>query len=451
MINFAAIVNVRNLPLLSPYGLAMIVFYAIAALLFFIPTALISAELASVFTEEGGLFTWVNRAIGQKTAFFCEWVGFITTVTALTTTMVCLVTSMALTLNPTLCQNKILICSTVICGVWTATVLASKGTNFASKIVSVASVMGTILPIFILFLLGIYWICSGKPIAMDLSPGTICPDFKNFSNISFLAGIMFAFAGIEMSAYYVKDVKNPRRTYPLAIFCSAALILLVSLLGSLLIALVVPREDLILSAGVMQAITAVLEVVHGKGLAPLFGFLIVTGGIAYVFAWIAGPVRGLYAVRHTGLLPPFLGKVDDNGMPIAILYYQAVMVTILAVLFLLVPSVSLCFWIINVSAAVLILMLYACLFASGIILRYKMPDGNRAYKIPGGNFGMILLGTAGLLNVIFCMVISFFIPSEMRGAGMSQSTFAWLVFLATALMGSPPFLFIAMSKPHWKR
>jgi amino acid transporter len=70
MINFAAILNLRNLPLLSTYGMAMIVFYLIAALCFFVPTALISAELASAFVEEGGMFTCVNRAIGGKNAFF---------------------------------------------------------------------------------------------------------------------------------------------------------------------------------------------------------------------------------------------------------------------------------------------------------------------------------------------------------------------------------------------
>lgn len=450
MINFAAIMNLRNLPLLSFYGLGMIAFYLIAALFFFIPSALISAELASIFHEEGGLFLWVNRAIGGRTAFLCEWIGFITTVTALTTTIVFLTTSMMLTISPALSQNKIFICAAVICSVWAATLLASRGTNFASKIIAVASTTGTLLPIFLLVTLGIYWVTSGHPIAMNLSAKTIVPDFSDFSNVSFLAGIMFAFAGIEMSAYYVNDVRNPCKTYPMAIFWSASIILLVSLLGSLAIAVVVPANELRLEVGVMQAMTTMLESIHGGWLAPLLGFLILAGGISYVFAWIAGPVRGLYATRHAGFLPPFLQKTDGRGMPTAILYYQAIMVTILAILFLFFPSVTLCFWIINVSAAIMILIMYACLFASGIILRYKMPNANRLYKIPWGNFGMILLGSMGILNVIFCIAASFFIPKEIQHT-MGQSTFAWIVLATTALLFSPPIIFIAASKPHWHR
>ncbi|MDR1413445.1 MAG: APC family permease [Puniceicoccales bacterium] len=448
MINFAAIMNLRNLPLLSFYGLGMIVFYLIAALLFFVPTALISAELASIFPEEGGLFLWVNRAIGSRVAFLCEWIGFITTVTALTATVVFLVTSMLLAVSPSLSQNKTCVCLAVIGSVWTATFLALRGTTFASKIISVASTIGTLLPVFVLGILGAHWLCSGHPIAMDLSLKSLWPDLSNFSNVSFLAGIMFAFAGIEMSAYYVKDVDNPCKTYPRAIFWSTSLILIVSLLGSLAIAVVVPAGELRLEVGVMQAMAIMLDGIHLGWLAPLLGFLMLIGGISYVFAWIAGPVRGLYAARSTGFLPPFLQKTDKLGMPISILYYQAIMVTILALLFLFFPSISLCFWIINASASIMMLVLYACLFAAGIILRYKMPNATRLYRVPGGNFGMILLGSAGILNVIFCIIVSFFIPREMQNS-MPQWAFALIISATTFLLICPPFIFIAMRRPHW--
>ncbi|MDR0727557.1 MAG: APC family permease [Puniceicoccales bacterium] len=449
MVNFAAILNVRNLPLLSTYGMSMITFYIIAALCFFIPTALISAELASAFVEEGGMFTWVNRAIGSKTAFFCEWIGFITTVTALTTTIVCLTTSMALSLGSALSNSRLCVCVAVVGSVWFATFLALRGTQFASRIITVASTIGTLLPIALMVTLGIHWIASGHSASFDLSLRSLWPDFSNFSNVSFLAGVMFAFAGIEMSAYYVKDVQNPSKTYPRAIFCSMLLILGVSLLGSMTIAMVVPAGTIRIEAGVMQSLGIMLGGVHCKWLTPIIGFLMVFGGVAFVFAWIAGPARGIYAVRHTGFLPPFLQKTNAMGIPVAILYYQAAMVTILAILFLLIPSVSLCFWIIDVSASVMMLMHYACLFAAGIILRYKMPHAPRTYRVPLGNFGMIILGSVGLINVLFCIIISFFVPTEMRQT-ISRSAFAWLLCGVTFLLLCPPFFFIAMRKPHWK-
>lgn len=449
MINFAAILNLRNLPLLSTYGMAMITFYLIAALCFFVPTALISAELASAFVEEGGMFIWVHRAIGSKTAFVCEWIGFITTITALTTTIVCLSTSLAISLGSTLSNGRLFVYATVVGSVWLATFLALRGTQFASRIITIASTIGTLLPIGLMIALGIHWIVSCHPISFEPSFRALWPNFSNFSNVSFLAGVMFAFAGIEMSAYYVKDVQNPSKTYPHAIFFSMLLILGVSLAGSMTIAMVIPAGTIRIEAGVMQSLGIMLEAVHGEWLIPIIGFLMVFGGVAFVFAWIAGPARGIYAVRHTGFLPPFLQKTNAAGIPVAILYYQALMVTILAILFLFIPSISLCFWVIDASASVMMLLHYACLFVAGIVLRYKMPHAPRTYRVPFGNFGMIVLGSVGLINVLFCIVISFFIPAEMQQT-IPRSTFAWLLCGVTFLLLFPPFVFIARRKPHWK-
>jgi amino acid transporter len=445
MMNLAAILSLRNLPLMSVYGLAMVTFYAIAGLFFFIPTAFISAELASLFTEEGGRFAWIRRAIGKRTAFLCEWISFITTVASLTLTIVFLTTSFALTFSPVLSQNRFFICMVVIVMTWTATFLALRGTIFSSRIVAFASAVGTVLPAFLIVALTAHWLLRGNGYHIHLSWKSLWPDFSNFSNVSFLSGVMFAFAGIEMSSYYLRDVRDPRRTYPRAIFISTLLILLISILGSLSIAVVLPSGDIRLEAGIMQALAVLLNGIHASWLVPFVGFLIVFGGVAYIFAWIAGPVRGLYAVRHTGLLPQFLQKTDARGMPTTILFYQAAMVTALAVLFLLAPSMGLCFWIINVAASILMLFLYACLFVAGIVLRYKMPLAPRLYEVPGGNLGMILLGSVGLANVVFCAAVSFFVPGELA-AVVSQKTFIISVSLTTFLMICPPFVFIALGR-----
>jgi amino acid transporter len=448
MMNVAAIVSLRNLPLLSTYGLSMFIFYAIAALLFFIPAALISAELASLFSEEGGSFAWIRRALGRHVAFLCEWISFITTVASMTLTVVFLVASLLLPLYPNLSANPLIICCTVVVVIWLASWLALRGTHLTSSIVAWMVLAGTLFPVALLFALSIFWLCIGSISQVSFSWGRFLPDFSHFSNVAFLPGVMFAFAGIEMSAFYVKDVHEPRKNYPRAIFFSTLLILTVSFLGSFSIAIVLPASDIRIEAGIVQALTFLLESMHVGWLAPCVAFLIALGGMAYVFAWIAGPVRGLYAVRHTGLLPPFLQKTDRNGMPTTLLIVQASMITVLAALFLFMPHMSLCFWLINVSSSVMILLAYACLFTTGTVLRHKMPAEKRLYIVPGGKFGMPFLGIVGIANAIFCIIISFFIPAELS-ASMSQQHFAWAVLVMTTVLLSPPLIFAALHKPHW--
>jgi amino acid transporter len=131
------------------------------------------------------------------------------------------------------------------------------------------------------------------------------------------------------------------------------------------------------------------------------------------------------------------------------LLLQAILVTILVTLFLYVPSMSLCFWIINAASSVLILVLYFCLFLSGPILRRRLANVPRAFSVPGGFSTLCLLAAVGLVNVLFCMTISFFLPAELVGT-ISQRTFGWTVAGVVALLACPPFLFVALSRPSWK-
>ena len=55
MITGAMIVSARNLPMLAETGLHMIFFLAVAAVCFFVPIALVAAELATGWPKQGDL------------------------------------------------------------------------------------------------------------------------------------------------------------------------------------------------------------------------------------------------------------------------------------------------------------------------------------------------------------------------------------------------------------
>ena len=76
-INVIAVDSLRNLPISAEYGFSLVFFYVVAALFFFIPIALISAELATGWPKTGGIYVWVREAFGTKTAFFTIWLQWI--------------------------------------------------------------------------------------------------------------------------------------------------------------------------------------------------------------------------------------------------------------------------------------------------------------------------------------------------------------------------------------
>lgn len=57
MIIVAFVASIRMFPMMAEYGLSCITLYAIATISFLLPTALISAELATAFPSRGGIYT----------------------------------------------------------------------------------------------------------------------------------------------------------------------------------------------------------------------------------------------------------------------------------------------------------------------------------------------------------------------------------------------------------
>ena len=62
IMNVAAVVSLRGLPAEAEYGLSSAFYYLFAAIVFLIPTSLVAAELAAMFSnKEGGVFRWVGE------------------------------------------------------------------------------------------------------------------------------------------------------------------------------------------------------------------------------------------------------------------------------------------------------------------------------------------------------------------------------------------------------
>ena len=70
IMNITAVVSLRGLPSEAVYGLSSAFYYLFAAIVFLIPTAMVAAELAAMFSDkQGGVFRWVGEAFGAKTGF----------------------------------------------------------------------------------------------------------------------------------------------------------------------------------------------------------------------------------------------------------------------------------------------------------------------------------------------------------------------------------------------
>lgn len=447
MINVAAVSSVRNWPTIAEYGFASLFFFGLAAVLFFIPVSMVSAELATGWPKEGGIFVWVKEAFGHRTGFLAVWLLWAENLVYYPALISFIAGTIAYIFNPALAQNTFYTLSFVLVLFWLTTLANLLGMKASGWISTFGVIGGTIIPGGVIILLGVAWFMMGKPVQIAFDLNSFVPNFSSPGQLAFFSTVLVSLCGLEMSAVHAKDVENPRRNYPKAILLSAILILGLYVLGVLAIALVVPQHQISLVAGSLQAFSVFVDA-YGLGwLTPLIAIMLAFGAFGTLSTWIAGPSKGLLAAAQNGDLPPLFRTLNKHGMPVALLITQAIIVSLFSIAFLIMPTVSSAYSILNATIAQLYLIMYILMFAAAIKLRYKHPDVERPYKIPGGLFGIWTVGILGLIGSTATLFVGFFPPAQIAtGSAVVYITF---LVLSIILFCFAPSFILLFKKPHW--
>jgi amino acid transporter len=411
MINVIAVDSLRTLPISAKLGLPLVFYYIIAALTFFIPVALVAAELATAYPNTGGIYVWVREAFGRRAGFITIWLQWIYNVVWYPTMMAFIAATISYLYAPQLANNKFYLLGTSVSLFWFITLLNCFGMRISSIVSVIGATIGTILPMIGIMLLGTIWLLQGKPLSIEPSYSWI-PDFSSLGNLSLFSAILFGLIGMEMSAVHAEEVRSPQRDYPRALFYSTILIFSSLVLSSLAIVLVVPNQELSVVSGLIDAYSIFFQTYKVPWLTAIIAILIAMGGLSGVSAWIIGPTKGLLVSARDGSLPLVFSKVNRFGAPVAILITQASIFTILSTLFLLLDSINAAYWLLSDLSAQMALIVYIFMFSAAIKLRYSHPDLHRAYTIPGGKPVMWLVSGTGIICCFLAMLIGMVPPTQ---------------------------------------
>lgn len=412
MINIIAVDSLRSLTVGAVYGFPLVFFYALAALVFFIPTILVTAELATGWPNTGGVYIWVREAFGPRLAFLTIWLQWIYNVVWYPTIFSFIAGMLAYLIHPTLVNDKTYMLSVILIAFWSMTFINCYGLKVSAWISTIGAIVGTMIPMLFIAFLGILWIIAGHPSQIQMRLQDVLPTSYNMNNIAFFTNILFGLMGMEMSAVHAGDVSNPKRDYPRALAYSSLMILLTLILGSLAIAIVIPNHELNLVSGFVDAFSIFFNAYHLTGFIPVIVVFVVLGSLSGAGAWIIGPARGLYVASRDTQLPSFLTRSNQYQMPVGILLTQGVIVTLLCAVFLIMPSVNSAYWVLSNLTAQMALLFYILMFAAAIRLRYKHADVKRAFRIPGGKIGIWCVGGLGILTCFSAIMIGFIPPTQ---------------------------------------
>lgn len=417
MMIVGAIDSIRNMPATALFGASLFFFFIAATLLFLIPTALISAELTSTLPDHNGVHDWVKSALGDAFAFVVIWLQWINTMVWYPTILSFIAGILAYLINPALANSKLYLVSVVLGVFWILTLINLRGLHVSVKFSSVCTVIGMVLPLVIMILLAVLWPLTGHAIQIHFTPSAMLPHFSHGQSWISLTAIMTAFLGMELATVHVKHIKNAHRLIPKALLCSVIFIMVTMLLGALSIAFVVPANQINLVSGIMQAFAAFLSAYHLQHLLPAVGLMILIGSLGGMVNWMISPAKGLMLAGQGGYLPACLCTTNKKGVASRILILQACLVSLMCVVFFMMPSVNGSYWLLTDLSTQLYLLMYVLMFIAAIVLRAKVVQVSKAsFAIPSKGLS-ILVSLFGLMGCFVALVVGFIPPMNIAVGG----------------------------------
>lgn len=436
------VMAVYEYPTFATSKLHLVFYLLLGGFLWFIPVALCAAEMATVDGwEKGGVFTWTGKNLGKKYGFsnlFFEFfeitVGFVTMIYFILGALSYVFDWPALNSNPMIKFIGVLVIF------WILALSQFGGTKYTAKIAKIGFIVGILLPAAILIILALIYIIQGNPIYIS-SKDTFVPDFTKVNTLVVFVSFILSYMGVEASATHANEMDNPKKEYPLAMLLLVIVAIVVSTLGGLAIAAVIPQNQINLSAGVVQTFAFLLGhfTANNTILVKIIALLLAFGVIAEVSSWVVGPTRGMVIAAEEGAIPKSWAKTNEHDVPVYLVIAQGIIVSIWDAVLTFGAGGSNLSFLAAMSLTVVIYLSGYILFFVGYIKAILGEGLNGAYQMPGGKPVKIIVAIIGLATSIFAFFISFVPPTSIAGNAVQSHEYMLMLIISYVISLILPF------------
>jgi len=402
------IVGLDTLGAVASFQAQAFVWLIFLAVFFFIPYALLTAELGSTFREEGGSYIWSKLALGRFAAGVNSvlywlsnpiWLGGALTITALE-----VFNQFFFKLNHV--GSYVFALGFIWFATWAAILSFGIGKWIPTigawgRVILLSGFTGTVI---------VYAVKHGVH-------GVAGTDFKPTFAV-FIAAVpvlFFNFVGFELPSAAGDEMKDAQKDVPVTIRRATLVAVLAYGAPILAILLVLPKDQISSLGGFVDAMKTVFTVYGGSvttaadgtvtaelaGAGKFFGLLAAAGFIWALLSsgttWIMGADRAQAVAAYDGAGPRWLGTFSGKyGTPIAVNLASGCFATGMFVLaFELTSGDAAKYFTVALGLAISTTTLsYLTIFPALYLLRRKHPHVHRPFRIPGGD------GVALLISVV---------------------------------------------------
>jgi glutamate:GABA antiporter len=424
LFNIATVLGPRWIAAAAHNGTSSISLWVLAALFFFVPSAFVITELSTRFPEEGGLYVWSKEAFGDFHGFVAGWTYWIYTLFYFPGLLMASA-AMAAYIGGSgaahLAQDRTFLMVLSFSLLFVAVVLNIIGLNIGKWLQNAGGVC-TYLPLLMLVGLGVYtWRTSGSQVHFTWS--NMLPVW-NFGTVNFWPQIAFAFAGFELCSAMSEEVRDPRKTFPRAIFGSGILIALIYISGTIAVLAMLPPEVVDPKSGVLQALASTSTLLRIGLFGVIAAILVSIGNAGGVGSTVAGVARVPFVVGIDRYLPAAFGKIHPKWKtPWVSILVQAAISGLILLLIQVNETANSAYQILVDAATILYFIPFVYMYCAVIKLANRRDRGASKDQmlIPGGKAGVWIAGSLGLLVVVAGIVLSLIPPAESTNKWMFET------------------------------
>jgi glutamate:GABA antiporter len=313
LMNTAAVIGVRWVSAAAHAGPGSIGVWLLAALLFFVPSAIAISVLSRRYPQEGGLYIWARNDFGDWHGYLCFAIYWMSAVFWFpNAAMAC--NSMAVYLfgaaHRGLADDRTYVLAASLATVWIALGANLVGLKVGKWVQNLGGLATYLLGVLLIGFAAIAWFVRGPATALAITPEW------NWSKLNFWSQIAMAFTGLELAPIMSAEIRATERVVPKAAWISAlACTAFYSACTLALLVLLVP-DQISLLHGLVQAGDTAGQLLGIGWLSKLLAGLIVCAAIGQLGAFGAATARLPFAVGTNRYLPAAYARLHSRwGTP----------------------------------------------------------------------------------------------------------------------------------------
>ncbi len=399
-------ISLRWIATAAAAGPSSIIVWIGAWFCFYTPLALSVLELSSRYPNEGGLYVWSKRAFGDFSGFLSGWTYWTSNLPYFPAVLYFAASNILFMRQSAwqhLSGNATFYIVFSLLTLSAATLMNLVGLDVGKWLHNVGA-LAMWIPVGMVIVLGfVAWHRYGS--ATSFTVHSMIPS-THLNDLIFWSVLTFAFGGCETASFMGEEIKNPRRTIPLALLTAGVTVTICYILGTVCVLLALPSTEVNSLQGLVQAVSKTASRVGFPGVLPLAAFLIALSNIGAAGAYLAAVARLPFVAGLDRFLPPAFGALHPRWRtPWVALLTQFVLGVVFIFLGQAGTSVKGAYEVLVSMGVITYFIPYLYLFAAMIKLQGE-PAGPNVIRVPGGALMAKLVATLGFLTTLATIGLS---------------------------------------------